>query len=314
MPNTRISMAPVRVADATDAGRAYDAVGDRYTRYADGDVSRPFDFTGRYGFADGQIWRALDEALVSLAMQGRRTVTILDVGCGPGTWLQRAVMRADELGFTRIRARGFDLSNAMVGRAAAMAADVTRMMPPGRACISIEHGDATAPLSEATGTVDLCLCLYGVLNHLPTETLPFVASELGRVTAGTLFVTVRAAGSLPTIYVDGLESARTFRQDNGSDRMEVDLADGRHLSFHSHLFRGSDLSRLFAPHVGDSTLRGLDLFHSRFGGDPRWNPEALSAEPRFLAQLARLEQFYADDPVFIDRAAHIMLSASCAKH
>ncbi|MBE7210415.1 MAG: class I SAM-dependent methyltransferase [Gluconacetobacter diazotrophicus] len=287
--------------------RAYDAVGERYVSYADGDPDRVFDFSGRYGFADRRIWEAIDATLSAMAAAGRRDLSVLDVGCGPGTWIRRVVLRAHQLGFTRIRARGFDVSQALLGRAAAVATDLTRTLPRGRHCITVEHGDATAPLPEADGSVDLVLCLYGVLNHLPPASLPAVAAELGRVSAGRLLLTVRTVGSLPTIYVDGIEHARAFHQDHATDRMEVDLSDGRHLCFRSHLFRAAELRALFAPHLGSFTLRGLDLLLCRFTADPRWNPASLADDPAFVRRLEALERSCADDPAFLDRAAHILL-------
>ena len=81
----------------------------------------------------------------------------------------------------------------------------------------------------------------------------------------------------------------------------------------SHLFRAEELQMLFMPHVSGSLVRGLDLFHGRFRRDPRWNPDLPGAD-LFDAQLDRLERFYAAEPGFIDRASHIMLTASCARH
>src|SRR5271156_2888925 len=49
--------------------------------------------------------------------RGHRTLSILDVGCGPGTWLRRTVLRARELGFTAIKARGVDISGEMIALA-----------------------------------------------------------------------------------------------------------------------------------------------------------------------------------------------------
>lgn len=298
------------VASPDEAARAYDMAGRSYRDYADGDTDEVFDFSSCYSFADRQIWQRLDAVLVSMAAEGRRSVSILDVGCGPGTWLQRIIIRAGDLGFTRIAARGFDISPAMIELAAAATREAASTLAAGQVRLSIQVGDACQELQEPDHSADLCLCLYGVLNHLPPQALPGLASELVRVTARELFVTVRAAGSLPTIYVDSLDRARAFRQDNDADRMEIDLLDGRHLSFRSHLFRAADLRALFAPHVPAASLTGLDLFHSRFATDPRWNPVALTVEPVFAEQLERLERFCAADPAFIDRAAHIMLQAS----
>jgi hypothetical protein len=135
-----------------------------------------------------------------------------------------------------------------------------------------------------------------------------VARELARVTHDTLFVTVRAAGSLPTIYVDSLDHARDFHQDNEADRMEIDMLNGEHIGFTSHLFTSTELDRLFQPHLQQTTLFGLDVFHSRFATDRRWNPAAFAGQSEFYADLDVLEYRYASDPRFIDRAAHILLA------
>jgi hypothetical protein len=56
-------------------------------------------------------------------------------------------------------------------------------------------------------------------------------------------------------------------------------------------------------------MRGLDLFHSRFAPDARWNPEDVQGDSRFSDELARLEEAYATHPRFIDRATHLLLVA-----
>ncbi|SNS12342.1 Methyltransferase domain-containing protein [Sphingomonas laterariae] len=286
-----------------EAARAYDLAGEAYLNYADGDPHRIYDFDGRYAYGDRRIWAVIERTLVALAESGQKTLTVLDAGCGPGTWMRRILLRAHLLGFTRVVARGFDISPEQIvlaqkvaGRAAAL---------PGAAC-EFELGDITQPLPEQSGSVDLCLCLYGVLNHLPVERHAGVAAELARVTGGHLIVTTRAIGSTPTIYVDGVESAEWFRQDNAIDRLEVDLRDGRHFEFSSHLFAAAELDQLFAPHL-DSMLVGLDLFHGRFAPDPRWNPDRVGEDVDFYRDLDRLERQYGGDPHFIDHATHLML-------
>lgn len=289
-----------------EAARAYDAVGDDYLRYADGDATRLFEFTSRYSFADREIWTRLDAALVDLRTRGRQSLRIVDAGCGPGTWLVRLVLRARALGFTDITARGFDISPEMIVLAHAAAADVTDE----HICITFDVGDITAALdAEQDESSDITLCLYGVLNHLPVETLDGVAVKLARITRGSLFVTVRTVGSLPTIYVKPLEDARAFHQDNDCDRLEVDLADGRHIGFGSHLFCATELRALFRFHTEVTELVGLDLFHGRFARNPHWNPRDIPGAG-FEAGLERLEHLCACDPAFIDRAAHILLIAN----
>jgi hypothetical protein len=59
-------------------------------------------------------------------------------------------------------------------------------------------------------------------------------------------------------------------------------------------------------------LRGLDLFHSRFMPDPRWNPECLRVDSQLSDELVRLEEAYATSPEFMDRAAHLLLVARSA--
>jgi hypothetical protein len=59
-------------------------------------------------------------------------------------------------------------------------------------------------------------------------------------------------------------------------------------------------------------LRGLDLFHSRFMPDPRWNPDCLRVDSQLSHELVRLEEAYATSPEFMDRAAHLLLVARSA--
>ena len=52
-------------------------------------------------------------------------------------------------------------------------------------------------MPEADRSVDICLCLYGVLNHLPPDDLPAVFGEVARITKGKFIATARAIGSTP---------------------------------------------------------------------------------------------------------------------
>jgi hypothetical protein len=65
----------------------------------------------------------------------------------------------------------------------------------------------------------------------------------------------------------------------------------------------------FASRFDVEDLRGLDLFHSRFAPDPRWNPESLQVDSQISDELVRLEEAYATHPNFIDRANHLLLVA-----
>jgi hypothetical protein len=216
-------------------------------------------------------------------------------------------LRARALGFRRITARGFDVAEGQIELARRLSSDLADLQRLGTVDLEFDVADITGPLPEGNGTVDIALCLYAVLNHVNTESLSSVMAELARVTSGHLVTTVRAAGSPPTIFVDGIEHARRFKQDHGAELFDVELDDGRRLTFDSRLFTSDELRRLVDPHFEIQDLHGLDLFHARFAPDPRWNPSSLSGSHPLERELTHLEQRYAADPIFIDHAAHLLL-------
>lgn len=286
---------------------AYDHVGSAYVAYADGNSDQLFAFEGLHAYADKRVWAALSDKLRAIRSRGATSVSILDAGCGPGTWLCRLVAHAHWLGFTDIRARGFDIAEVQIAAARKKARALARL--PG-VHLSIDLADLRDRLPEVDASVDLTLCLYSVLSHLPREALPAIATEFARVTRGHFITTVRAVGSTPTIYVDSLEKARSFRQDHLRDRCTVELSNGAHLEMNSHLFSARELEGCFDAVFAVEDLAGLDIFHGRFTPDRRWNPEALGARDDALAaELARLEETYAHDAHLIDRANHLLLIA-----
>ena len=58
---------------------------------------------------------------------GASSVSLLDAGCGPGTWLRRLVTRARALGFNSITARGFDIAQAQIQRARLLARNLSNL-------------------------------------------------------------------------------------------------------------------------------------------------------------------------------------------
>ncbi|MCJ8159345.1 class I SAM-dependent methyltransferase [Sphingomonas sp. LaA6.9] len=289
-----------------EIARAYDSAGVHYLTYADGPGRDLFDFGGRYSYGDRRIWTAIEARLVALAEAGCETLRVLDIGCGPGTWLRRVVVRAWALGIPHIEARGFDISGEQIAIARMRAND---LRDHAGVRLRFETADMTHKLPEATGSVDLCLCLNGVLNHVEMERQASVCAELARVTRGALLVSVRTVGSQPSIFVDHVERATAFRQDHHTNRLVIDLSDGRHIEFSSHCFAARELEALLAPHIGITRLCGLDLFHSRFAPDPRWNPEEGAESDDFHADLERLELSYSSDPRYIDHATHLLMLA-----
>jgi trans-aconitate methyltransferase len=57
---------------------------------------------------DLRVAHQIDDKLIALRHSGRHAIRILDLGCGAGGWLIRAVLRARMLGFAAIEGRGVD--------------------------------------------------------------------------------------------------------------------------------------------------------------------------------------------------------------
>ena len=189
----------VHSSPSASAAEAYDQAGADYEAYADGDPALPFAFSGPHGHADRRIWALIEGILVDLRESGARSISVLDAGCGPGTWLRRVVARARLLGFDDIVARGFDVARVQVQRARFLAKDLSNI--PG-VNLKFQVADLAGELPEADASVDLALCLYSVLNHLPTAGLPRISAEFARVTSGRFITTVRSVGSSPSILVE----------------------------------------------------------------------------------------------------------------
>jgi SAM-dependent methyltransferase len=289
-----------------NVGSDYDKAGERYRAYADGELDNLYNFEGQYAFGDRQTWNIIEQTMHELRLRNIRELSVVDLGCGPGTWLRRIIERARQMGFNRITARGVDLAEAQVRRARVLSQN---LVSHSDVSVRFEVGDIRAHMPETDGSVDLCLCLYGVLNHLPAEDLPALFREVARVTRGKFFATVRAIGSTPTIYVDGVKAAKTYHQDNALGRLEIEFQDGTQTCFPSHLFSAAEIRALAAPVLGIDDLSGLDLFHGRFANDPQWNPAEAAPDGGFLHALSALERRFSHDPIFIDRATHLLMVA-----
>jgi SAM-dependent methyltransferase len=300
------AIAPFKQGTTEDVADIYNKAGDDYAAYADGDLAQPFAFEGMHAYADQQLWRVLEEKLIDLRASGASSITILDAGCGPGTWIRRLVLRARELGFTNIRARGFDIAHVQIQRAQLLAKPLSAL--PG-ITLTFDVADLGSRLVEADASVDMTLCLYSVLSHLPVGDLAKIAAEFSRVTAGHFITTVRPVGSPPTAFVDSIETIRRLKQDHVRNRCEIELNDGRQVAFGFHLFTSLELRDHFSPHFDIESLSGLDLFHTRFLPDPRWNLPSAEDNHRLSDELGRLEVTHSASPEFMDSAAHLLLVA-----
>jgi SAM-dependent methyltransferase len=283
---------------------AYNEAGYRYGKYADGGGRSLFAFEGRHAYGDRKTWEAIEGKLRMLRTRGLQRLRILDLGCGPGTWLRRVVVRARQLGFAEIAAQGTDIAEIQLHRARALARGLEELEG---VSIAFSHGDLRGRI--CANDIDLCLCLYGVLNHIPVAETPEILKKVSAATSGYFIATVRAVGSTPTVYVDDVSSALRFYQDHGSNRLDVEFVNGRRTSFQSHLFSRAELARLASPAFDVEEIRGLDLFHGRFANDPRWNPPAAAPLARLTQELSRLEDRYCCDPGFVDHATHLLLTA-----
>jgi SAM-dependent methyltransferase len=292
--------APDSVADI------YNEAGDGYGAYADGDPTRLFAFEGLHAYADRRTWAVLDAKLSDLRASGATSISLLDAGCGPGTWLRRLVVRARALGFTRITARGFDIAETQIRRARLLTRHLSSV--PGLT-IGFDVADLTGRLPEAEASVDITICLYSVLSHLPVADLAHVSKEIARVTTGHFITTVRPVGSPPTAFVESINQVRQLKQDHLRNRCEIELSDGRLVGFGFHLFTAAELRECFGKCFNIEGLRGLDLFHTRFMPDARWNPACTEADSRLSEELVRLEETHSANAEFMDRAAHLLLVA-----
>ena len=302
----RLLARPVSAAPGADVGLDYDRAGERYRAYADGDVDKLYEFEGQYAYGDQEIWRILGNTLNKLRARGRRELSVLNLGCGPGTWLRRIVDWAGKMGFIRITARGVDLAEAQVRRARFLSQDIARQAGVG---LRFEIGDIRERMPEPDSSVDICLCLYGVLNHVPADDLSTVFDQVARITKGKFVATLRAIGSTPTIYVDGVKAAKAYHQDNVHGRLQVEFQNGRQTSFPSHLFSAAEIRALATPSLEIEELSGLDLFHGRFATDPDWNPAEATPDANFIHALRTLERRFHRNPAFVDHATHLLLMA-----
>jgi ribosomal protein L11 methylase PrmA len=89
-------------------------------------------------------WPAIQRALFALRKAGRRSIRIVDAGCGAGDLLIQAARHARSIGFLAIEGRGIDRDPAAIVRARSTA----RLVSDPAIGLSFESGDARAALRD----------------------------------------------------------------------------------------------------------------------------------------------------------------------
>lgn len=126
----------------------------------------------------------VENALLEMQATGRHAVRIVDIGCGSGAVLIRALACARSLGFVAIEGRGVDASSddIMIARWA------TQNWADPAIGLAFEAGDiARALADEEEDAVDILLYARGVMERLPIATRGRVARDIRR-TAHRLIV------------------------------------------------------------------------------------------------------------------------------
>jgi SAM-dependent methyltransferase len=284
----------------SDTAIAYDGLAAVYRQRGEHDTNGLFEFAGARSYTDRALWARLDAMLVRLWTGGRRAIRILDLGCGAGSWLLRLAVRARDLGFSAIDGLGVDISPAMID----IARSHLRYAFDPHIGLRFEVADMLESMdAEDEGSFDIVICL-GVLNHLTADQRAHAGAGIERVCDGEIFVTTPSVGGNLSVDLAEAFDVRQLHQDNGADRLEIHLQDGRRLDLPSHLFSAGELLTMFSDHVERRELLGLDLFHGRFHDDPRWNPCGLDHRDRD-EELERLEHLCEAMPAMLDSAAQI---------
>lgn len=286
---------------------AYSKFVFEYALYADGDSRKDlYAFLGRqFAHSDKRLWECLLVILGEEAGRCGGRLRVLDVGCGPGTWLLRLVDTLEGRGL-RVQGTGIDRSEAMVSEARRRVGRYRQRNPRRKVDLEFVVGDVSAGLPFGEKEFDLVLCLYTVLNHLEVARLSQAVGALHRVCKGSVVASVRAAGGLPTVYVCNLSDVVSYRQ-NG-DELEFTHQDGYRGRLRSHLFTPRELVLLFQATGEVDDCFGLDIFLSRFAAPSAWEPRVVSQRGGHVEpELEILEERCCRAEPWIDRANHIVI-------
>jgi SAM-dependent methyltransferase len=297
----------------SDVARAYDHVGDAYGCYADGDaIDEPEIAANRSAHADMIVWQAICKSIDEVRSQGASRLRILDAGCGPGTWLNRAVVRALRQQLD-VEAVGFDISSGQLDIARKRVAGLlSRYRAVGRPKVEFVQHSLADPLPWPKGHFHMVLCNFAVLNHLPRLALAPAIAELCRVSSHRVIATLRALASPPTACIIGTEQVRELREDCARGQLAVVLRDGSKHVLTFNLYSAETLKALFASEAQVVDLRAIDLFLSRFAPDANWTEVLVNRLPgrhQVMERLKELEEPLCRLPGWVDHGTHVLIVA-----
>lgn len=237
--------------------KAYSDNSDAYPEYADGltggrvsEVSLfQFHSERRFGTNDLETWRIICPNIEEL-LTHKNSLSILDVGCGVGTWLARIGVK-----YPGSKGIGIDIVDDFIKKANKIAEDLEIDDR-----FSFEHGDGTL-LTFDDKSFDLVICLHDVANNTPD--FKKLIYELHRVARHRVILSVHSIHGPRTCYVASLKEISNFKQ-HGDICSFID-AQGRQQSLFSHLFTAQEIQEIVsrsAQNILD--VKGVDLLSSRF--------------------------------------------------
>lgn len=289
---------------------AYNAFSDDYVSYSDGDVrNHLYDFKERqYSFADAKLWKKIKEVIAwSQKGNGKSPISVLDVGCGPGTWLLRLAdtFSADSNTLSGV---GGDKSPSMIQLANQHLSNYLTNNPGRQLDLSFSEIDLTESLPYADNQFDVSLCLYTVLNHIPISSISTAIQEMWRVTKKVNVSVVRSVLGMPTVYVCGLGKIEEYKQTD--NLLTFRHQNGYTGTLISHLFTYQEIIDAFEKVSRVKECFGLDIFMSRFFRPSAWirnTKEILPVPQPVLEQLQMWEEKVCHDPSWVDFGNHIVI-------
>jgi SAM-dependent methyltransferase len=310
----------IRSLNASPGGQtasAYNYVGTDYSSYADGDGDKlnaePVAAAYRFAHADTIVWQAVRSALDELRKSDLSEVRVLDAGCGPGIWTRRIADYANRIGLG-ITIVGVDISTTQleIARKEAVGYLANFSKVPTKPVLEFQERDLSKPLPWETGSFQLVLCNYTVLNHIAEHALPAAVGELCRVSSGRVITTLRAVGSAPSACIIGMEHVRHYRHDPNRGHLALTLDDGSQHRLPMKMYSARALEAMFLPYADLLDLRAIDLFLSRFAADENWTSSLLDHlpdRPTVVERLKEMEESLCHLPGWIDHGTHVLVVA-----